>query len=33
MIFAKTESSAENDEFHFGHVEFKVLIGYPHKTT
>ena len=30
MVFTKTESSAEDDEFNFGHTEFEGLIGHPH---
>lgn len=30
MIFAKTESSAEDDEFHFGHTEREAFTGHPH---
>lgn len=30
MVFTKTVGSAEDDEFHFGHIEFEALIGHPH---
>lgn len=28
MVFTKTVYSAEDDEFHFGHIEFEALISH-----